>query len=151
MAVIISVIHGCMNTVNKMLNVKAGRVFGAVNGALVNYVEATLLSLILIFLVSGGSELLPAHIAEVPFWVYLGGVCGVAALVVIIFITPKTHVVLSSILTLVGNLLGAVVMDWLLFEGKLNLMKIIGIFLILCGAGWIEWQKEKKSKSAENA
>lgn len=148
MFAVLSFLYGCVNTVSKMLNVKAGRIFGTVNGALINYLEATVFSLVLVFLLSGGQELLPAHLRSVPLWMYLGGFCGLAAMILIIFITPKTQVLLSSILTLVGNLSGALVMDFFLFAGQMSLMKIAGLLLILSGAGWIQWQKEKNRENA---
>ena len=43
-------LNGFCNSVNKMMNVKAGQVFGAAKGALINYIEATILSLALVFL-----------------------------------------------------------------------------------------------------
>ena len=44
---ITAVANGFLNTVNKMVNVKAGECLGTANGALINYVEATILSLCL--------------------------------------------------------------------------------------------------------
>ena len=42
---ITAVANGFLNTVNKMVNVKAGECLGTANGALINYVEATIISL----------------------------------------------------------------------------------------------------------
>ena len=36
-------LNGFCNSINKMMNVKAGQVFGAAKGALINYIEATIL------------------------------------------------------------------------------------------------------------
>ena len=41
---ITAVANGFLNTVNKMVNVKAGECLGTANGALINYVEATIIS-----------------------------------------------------------------------------------------------------------
>ena len=41
-------VNGFFNSVNKMMNVKAGQCFGTAKGSLINYVEATLLSLALV-------------------------------------------------------------------------------------------------------
>ena len=46
-------VNGFFNSVNKMMNVKAGQCFGTAKGSLINYVEATLLSLAL---VPGGAD-----------------------------------------------------------------------------------------------
>lgn len=150
MAFVLAFLYGCMDTVCKMLNVKAGRIFGPVNGSLFNYLEATVCSFVLMLLLSGGAELSLAHIASVPYWVYLGGILGVIAMVIIIFATPKTNVILATILAMLGNLGGALMMDYFLFEGKISLLKIAGLVLILTGAAWIGRQKQQSDKETES-
>ena len=93
-----SFVNGFMNSVNKMTNVKAGQCFGAAKGSLINYLEATFLSLALVFMTSDPSELAPAHVFSVPAWAYLGAICGLVAMVLIIVGTLHTHVLVSSIL-----------------------------------------------------
>ena len=58
---ITAVANGFLNTVNKMVNVKAGECLGAANGALINYVEATIISLCLIFVTGNGAEMNFSH------------------------------------------------------------------------------------------
>ena len=65
-----SFVNGFMNSVNKMTNVKAGQCFGAAKGSLINYLEATFLSLALVFMTSDPSELAPSHVFSVPAWAY---------------------------------------------------------------------------------
>jgi transporter family-2 protein len=143
-------LNGFLNSVNKMVNVRAGQVFGTANGALINYLEATGLSLALIFLTGKGAELSAAHLASVPLWVYLGGVCGVAAMVLIIIGTPRTNTLVSSILALVGNLGAALVLDYLFF-GTFSLFKALGICMILAGTWWMEAAKRRSLKEEKNA
>ena len=141
-------LNGFFNTVNKMLNVKAGQCFGTAKGALINYLEATFLSLALVCLTAGPSELAPSHVFSVPAWAYLGAVCGLAAMVLIIVGTLHTHVLVSSILTLVGNLGMALVLDYV-FYGVFSLKRCLGILFILLGIAWIETSKKAgKSQSA---
>ena len=137
---LIAMCIGVANAVNRAINVKAGQVFGTANGALINYLEATFLALALVFITGKGAELSPAHMASVPLWAYLGGVAGLIAMVLIIFGTPRTNSLITAILTLAGNLGMSLVLDYL-FYGMFSWKKIAGIFLILCGAAWIEWQK----------
>lgn len=141
-------LNGFFNSVNKMVNVKAGQVFGTAKGALINYVEATFLSLALVCLTSNPSELAPAHVVSVPAWVYLGAVCGLLAMVLIIVGTLRTHVLVSSILALVGNLGMALVLDYV-FYGVFSLRRCLGILLILLGITWIEKSKSSQKEAAE--
>ena len=147
---IVAFFNGFFNSINKMMNVKAGQVFGTANGALINYIEATFLSLALLFLTGRGAELSAENMARVPLWVYLGAVCGLLAMVLLIVGTLRTNVLLSSILTLVGNLGAAAVLDYL-FYGIFSWYKIAGIALILLGTTWIEktGQAAKQSADAE--
>lgn len=148
---IVAFFNGFCNSINKMMNVKAGQVFGTAKGALINYVEATFLSLALILLTGNIGELAPAHITSVPFWVYLGSVCGLLAQILIIIGTLRTNVLVSSILTLVGNLSAALVMDYLLGLGDISLWKVAGIFLILTGTAWLEKVKNQEKEEPKEA
>ena len=134
---IVAFLNGFCNSINKMMNVKAGQVFGTANGALINYIEATFLSFVLIFLTGKGAELSAQNVSGVPLWAYLGAVCGLAAMVLLIVGTLRTNVLLSSILTLVGNLGAALMLDYL-FYGIFSWWKVLGIALILLGTTWIE-------------
>lgn len=134
---IVAFFNGLCNSVNKMMNVKAGQVFGTANGSLINYIEATFLSLALVFLTGKGAELSGENMAGVPLWAYLGGVCGLLAMVLLIVGTLRTNVLLSSILTLVGNLGAALVLDYLFYD-IFSWWKVAGIALILLGTAWIE-------------
>ena len=134
---IVAFLNGFCNSINKMMNVKAGQVFGTANGALINYIEATFLSFVLIFLTGKGAELSAQNVSGVPLWAHLGAVCGLAAMVLLIVGTLRTNVLLSSILTLVGNLGAALVLDYL-FYGIFSWWKVLGIALILLGTTWIE-------------
>ena len=70
-----ALINGFFNSVNRMTNVRAGKLFGTANGALINYVEATVLSLLLMLVLKNGKELSWGYIVSVPWWVYLGSFC----------------------------------------------------------------------------
>lgn len=74
-----ALINGFFNSINRMTNVRAGKLFGTANGALINYVEATVLSLLLMLVLKNGNELAWGHIVCVPWWVYLGSICGLLA------------------------------------------------------------------------
>lgn len=144
-----SFLNGFLNSINRMTNVKAGQVFGTGNGALINYIEATFLSLALIFLTGNGTELAWGHVANVPLWVYLGSICGLAAQILQIIGTLRTHAMISTILTLVGNLGAATVLDYFFF-GIFSWIKVLGIALVLLGTTWIERAKvQQKEQKAE--
>ena len=132
--------NGFLNTVNKMVNVKAGECLGTANGALINYVEATILSLCLIFVTGNGAEMNFSHMAEVPPLFYLGSICGLVAMIFLILGTSHTGAMASTILALLGQLGMSVALDYVFFQ-TFSWKRILGIFLITAGIAWREYIK----------
>ncbi len=140
-----SLLNGFFNSVNRMTNVKAGKIFGTANGALINYIEATVLSLLLIFVLKSGKELSWGHIVSVPWWVYLGSVCGLLAQLLQIVGTLHSNALVSSVLMLVGNLGMSLVLDYV-FYGAFSWLRALGLLLILVGMTWVEKEKHHAAK-----
>ena len=127
-----ALLNGFFNSINRMTNVRAGKLFGTANGALINYVEATVLSLLLVFVLKNGKELTWGYITAVPWWVYLGSICGLLAQLLQIIGTLHSNTLVSSVLMLVGNLGMSLTLDYV-FYGTFSLLRAAGILLILLG------------------
>ena len=140
--------NGFFNSVNRMTNVKAGKLFGTANGALINYVEATVLSLLLIFVLKDGTELSWGRIVSVPWWIYLGSVCGLLAQLLQIVGTLRSNALISSVLMLVGNLGISLALDYV-FYGSFSWLRAVGLAMILGGMTWVE--KEKTAPAQEES
>jgi len=143
-----ALINGFFNSINRMTNVRAGKLFGTANGALINYVEATVLSLLLMLVLKKGNELAWGHIVCVPWWVYLGSICGLLAQLLQIVGTLRSNTLVSSILMLAGNLGMSLTLDYV-FYGTFSLLRAAGIFLLLVGMVWVE--KEKKPEGQDSS
>lgn len=137
-----AIANGFLNTINRMTNVKAKQCLGTTNGTLINYIEATVIAFVLIYLTGNGAELELSHIKEVPVLFYLGSVCGLVAMIFIVVGTPHTGAMLSTVLMLIGQLSTAAVLDYIFF-GEFSPIKILGIFLIIAGIAWRDKLKEK--------
>lgn len=148
--ILTSLANGFFNSVNRMTNVRAGKIFGTGNGALINYVQATVLSLLLIFVMRDGNELSWGHIVSVPWWVYLGSVCGLLAQLLQIIGTLRSNALISSVLMLAGNLGMSLALDYV-FYGTFSLLRAVGILLILLGMTWVEKEKKHGADAVENA
>ena len=148
--ILTSLANGFFNSINRMTNVRAGKIFGTGNGALINYVQATVLSLLLIFVMRDGNELSWGHIVSVPWWVYLGSICGLLAQLLQIIGTLRSNALISSVLMLVGNLGMSLTLDYV-FYGTFSLLRAIGILLILLGMTWVEKEKKHGADAVENA
>ncbi len=147
--ILTSLANGFFNSINRMTNVRAGKIFGTGNGALINYVQATLLSLLLIFVMRDGNELSWGHIVSVPWWVYLGSICGLLAQLLQIIGTLRSNALISSVLMLAGNLGMSLVLDYV-FYGTFSLLRAVGILLILLGMTWVEKEKKHGADAAES-
>jgi len=124
--------YGVVNVINKMVNVQAKKNLGIASGTLLNYVEATIITL-LIILFSGRSSFMIGQIPNVPPLYYFGGLFSVFALILIIIGTERTQVVLSTTMVLAGQLTVSVIMDALFFD-RFSLYRAAGIILILLGS-----------------
>ena len=147
--ILTSLANGFFNSINRMTNVRAGKIFGTGNGALINYVQATVLSLLLIFVMRDGNELSWGHIVSVPWWVYLGSICGLLAQLLQIIGTLRSNALISSVLMLAGNLGMSLVLDYV-FYGTFSLLRAVGILLILLGMTWVEKEKKHGADAVES-
>lgn len=138
-----AIANGFLNTINRMTNVKAKQCLGTTNGTLINYIEATVIAFVLVFLTGNGAELNWAHVKEVPVVFYLGAICGLVAMIFIVIGTPKTGAMLSSVLMLIGQLSTSIILDYIFFD-KFSMIRVIGIFLIILGIAWRDRLKEKE-------
>lgn len=141
-----AIANGFLNTFNRMTNVKAKQCLGTANGTLINYIEATVIAFLLIFLTGNGAELRLSHIKEVPVVFYLGALCGLVAMILIVIATPKTGAMLSSVLMLIGQLSTSILLDYLFFDA-FSWIRVLGIFLIILGITWRDHLKKKETQT----
>lgn len=141
---LLSLFHGLLGSINSMLNVKAGACLGPAKGALINYAEASIISLILIFVSEKKNFITVSHILSVPPFLYLGSICGLAAMVLIIIGTPKNGAFLSSVLLIIGSMSTAMILDYIFFD-SFSWQKVFGIILVITGVAWKEYQASAKN------
>lgn len=98
--IIIAVALGVLNVFNKMVNVKASEYLGNTNGTLINYFEATLISLFILLVTGDVNEITLDYIKNVPFYLYLGSIAGLIALIFLVIGTKKSTVMISTVVVL---------------------------------------------------
>ncbi len=124
---------GCVGVYSKTVNFKATECLGTANGTLINYLVASVLSAGL--LAWTGSAENWAGFGQAPAWVYMGGVCGVVALVIIVTSLKKITLFQSTTFLLVGQLAGAAALDGLLFR-SMSWGKLAGVLIVTTGVVW---------------
>lgn len=139
--VVVALLNGAVNIINKMVNVRAKQVLGMANGTLINYIEGTLIALVLSLMLGERHLLQPGYLSEIPFLYYLGGLFGLAAMILTIKGMERVPVAVSAVVVLAGQLLAGFVMDAL--SGRVGLKELAGLCLVGAGVWWNNRQLEQ--------
>lgn len=133
-AVLVAFFNGGLNIINKMVNVRAKQALGMANGTLVNYLEGTLLALLLSMLLGERHLTELSYLAQIPWYYYLGGFFGLAAMILTIRGMERVPVAVSAIVILAGQLLAGFVMD--AAAGRVGLRELAGLCMVGVGVWW---------------
>ena len=145
--IFVAVLLGVLNVFNKMVNVKASEYLGNTNGTLINYFEASIISLVILLALGEAHELTPSFVKNVPSYLYLGSVTGLIALIFLVIETKKSTVMVSTIVVLIGQLVTSIVLDCIFFNENFSPLKLLGILFVIAGMAF----REKIIKKSENA
>lgn len=129
-AMLLSFLEGSIGVYSRTVNFKATEHLGLANGTLVNYVTASILSLLC--LICFGTPENWAGFGEAPLWVYLGGVCGVVALVFNVTSLKKLTLFQSGTLMLTGQLFCSALLDGVMFN-NMSVGKFLGVIVVAIG------------------
>ena len=131
--IFVAVLLGVLNVFNKMVNVKASEYLGNTNGTLINYFEASIISLVILLALGEAHELTPSFVKNVPSYLYLGSVTGLIALIFLVIGTKKSTVMVSTIVVLIGQLVTSIVLDCIFFNENFSPLKLLGILFVIAG------------------
>ncbi|MEA4972587.1 MAG: DMT family transporter [Candidatus Metalachnospira sp.] len=131
--IIVAVAIGVLGVFNKMVNVKASECLGNVNGTFINYLEATIISLIAILCTGHMNEITIDYVKTVPTYLYLGSITGLIALILLVIGTKRSTVMISTVVVLIGQLSTSIVLDHIFFHENFSLLKVLGIFFVITG------------------
>ena len=145
--IFVAVLLGVLNVFNKMVNVKASEYLGNTNGTLINYFEASIISLVILLALGEAHELTPSFVKNVSSYLYLGSVTGLIALIFLVIGTKKSTVMVSTIVVLIGQLVTSIVLDCIFFNENFSPLKLLGILFVIAGMAF----REKIIKKSENA
>ena len=133
----IGVIAGSMITIQSVLNSALGKKTGNLGSVLVLTIVSISLLVILIFMLPSTANL--RNIPGLSEWyLYLGGILGVAILAAPIFLIPRIGATSTLTALVIGQLFLALIIDHFgLFsfpKVEINLIRVIGILLLVTGA-----------------
>lgn len=139
--VLLAFLVGGVGIYSEAVNFRASECLGTANGTLVNYVVASGLSILLLTFTGGGEGWV--RLGTAPFWAYLGGICGVVAMVIIVTSLKKIALFQAATLLLLGRLSCSTLLDGILFQ-NMSGIKLLGVAVVTAGVVW-----DKKLSLAE--
>ncbi len=128
----IAFINGIINIINKMINLQAKLKLGMANGTLINYLEGTFISLLVIIIMGKSRLTNPEYLKSIPFLCFLGGFFGLLSMILILLGMSKNQISYSTIIVLVGQLGAGLLIDSIVTL-KVAPLKIAGILLVILG------------------
>lgn len=144
---IFPLIVGFTIVISMVQNGKLAHHIGIKNSTFINFITGTIGSLILLVF---SKEYLTAfkELKNVPLPAYLGGIIGIAVVVLSTIVVQKISVIASTMLLYVGQLSMGIIID-LIRDTPLSTGKILGCLLIVIGV-YMNSIIDKKQASAFN-
>ncbi|KEJ02006.1 hypothetical protein N497_04520 [Clostridium botulinum F 357] len=135
-----------------ILNGELSKRIGTINSVVINYLTATLTSIIFYYITLNFISNTPT-IANTSLIYFLGGVIGVLTTYIFNVIVHKIPTVYTVILRFIGQMLTSAIIDYLYFN-IFSIGKVVGCVLFLIGiilnAKSDENYKQKQFKSLSN-
>ncbi|WP_312693399.1 DMT family transporter [Caproiciproducens sp.] len=129
---ILATVNGIINIINKMINLQAKLRLGMANGTLINYMEASVISVLLIAF-TGSTKLADlSYLTEIPFLYFGGGIFGLFSMIFILRGMAATKIIYSTVIVLIGQLGTGFLIDTMIAR-QISPLKILGILLVITG------------------
>ena len=114
LAVVAALIAGLVIAVQQAINGRVGAAAGnAWTAAWVNFTLGTVMLGAVLGLAWAFTEFDPGSLPAGPWWLYIGGTIGVLFIAAAAWVVQRLGVLLFALLTITGQLTGAVLLDWL--------------------------------------
>ncbi|MGN1405341.1 MAG: DMT family transporter [Erysipelotrichaceae bacterium] len=128
MYIVIAFVLGIINVISKSVNYKATEKLGSLSGSFMNYFEAAVISLIIILF----NQKQVVSFSAIPWYLYLGGLFGAIAFFFNITSLSRMNLFMSTMLVLIGQLIGSVIIDFMMGI-SVTPLKIAGIIVMFIG------------------
>ncbi|MHC1683313.1 MAG: DMT family transporter [Clostridiaceae bacterium] len=146
---ILSFVSGCIGVFSKMINFKLSEKLGFLNGSLVNFVVASIVSIIAIIISRSYNLISFETLNKIPFWIFWGGIFGLIAFLLTIYTLPTIPVVYSTIIILAAQLGSGFIID-VLIKGDFSVFKLLGLILVIIGIALDKFLMIYWKNNAEN-
>lgn len=132
--IIAAIISGAAVLIARIVNSMLAEKIGVFQGTFFNNLTGLIVSFMLMF-ISGDALVTSELLSQTSWYMYLGGVLGVAVVSVSSFMTPKMSAFYFTLFSFVGQLFGAVLIDYVT-TGTFSVPKAAGGILVLAGLSY---------------
>lgn len=151
MAIIIGILEGMLLPIQTSINTNLKKKVGSTyNASLVSFSVAFVFLSILLILTGQGIGIPFSTIGQEPFWIWMGGLCGVIVITGNIFLFIKLGSVQTVVLPIFGQILmGLLIDNFGFFHGEktpITILCVVGAVLVMMGVVVISLAKEVKSE-----
>lgn len=147
--IIAAIISGASVLIARIVNSMLAEKIGVFQGTFFNNLTGLIVSFVLMF-ISQDALITSELISQTSWYMYLGGVLGVAVVSISSFMTPKMSAFYFTLFSFVGQLFGAVLIDYAT-TGTFSVPKAAGGILVLAGLSYnLMLDSKKSSDLSEN-
>ena len=130
--IVFAILCGVSNVLSRSVNYVLSEKIGMYQSTFFNYIFG-LSGSFLILLISGESfKLFTASSYNAPWYIYCGGLLGVAVVTLLSFLSAKVSSFYLTLLLFVGQLFTGIIIDCL-STGKISIYQVIGGLLVVLG------------------
>ncbi len=137
---------GIFIVVSRVINFKLSQELSTLNGVMYNNIVGFIAGIFLILLTGDYITLSAFDFTSIPPYIYAGGVIGAIIIIINNYITNKISNFYITLLTFIGQLVFATIIDYFLGY-DISIMTIIGILLVIIGLSYnmkIDYNQDKK-------
>lgn len=145
MFVLLSIVTGMIFILIKSLNMMLGHEVGIYKSNITNHVTGTIGALIFVLLFVRNSSFRPDHLLNIGIYPLIGGLLGATFVTLSNYTLPKTKVLISTLLILVGQTVASIIIDYINLGKLVSINTFIGTLMIVGAVLLYNGPEDKKS------
>ena len=131
--ILISIASGAIVVISRILNTRLSEKVGLMGSTFFNYLTGLLSALLLFAIVKDKFTLNSFY--NIPLWAYLGGVLGIAVVILSSIVTTKMSTFYITLIIFIGQLFTGIIIDCITTK-TIPFAKIIGGLLVVLGLAY---------------
>lgn len=144
----IAVLNGIFIGIARSINGQLSVSLGSFSASLWNHIVGLIL-LTFILLVSFGSNWQIPVLTDLPTWAYIGGVFGAFFVAISSYVFPRIGAMKAAIFVIAGQMISAVLIDYINQGIDAGIYRMLGVLLILLGI-YLSSKKMDIGKNKDN-